>query len=55
MENKEELKKIVAEIRNEKARIWRKNNKEKVREINERYWLKKAKKILEERNNESEE
>lgn len=46
MDNNENLKKIAAEMRREQARIWRKNNKEKVKEINERYWLKKAKKKL---------
>lgn len=49
MDNNSELKEIVAEMRREKARIWRQNNKEKVKQINERYWLKKAQKVLEER------
>ena len=51
MDNEKELNELAAEIRREKARIWRNNNKEKVKEINKRYWLKKAKQILEERNN----
>ena len=55
MDNNSELKEIVAEMRREKARIWRQNNKEKVKQINERYWLKKAQKVLEERKKEMEE
>lgn len=55
MDNETELNKIVAEIRREKARIWRKNNKDKVKEINRRYWLKKAQKILDERKNNTKE
>ena len=49
MDNERELNEIVAEMRREQARIWRKNNKDKVKEINKRYWLKKAKQVLEER------
>ena len=49
MDKEKELNEIVAEMRREKARIWRKNNKDKVKEINKRYWLKKAKRVLEER------
>ena len=44
MENIEE---IARRIRNQKAKEWRDNNKEKVKEINKRYWLNKAKKELE--------
>lgn len=55
MDNETELNEIVAEIRREKARIWRKNNKDKVKEINKRYWLKKAQKILDERKNNTKE
>ncbi len=49
MDNEKELNEIVAEMRREQARIWRTNNKDKVKEINKRYWLKKAKQVLEER------
>lgn len=49
MDKEKELNEIVAEMRREQARIWRKNNKDKVKEINKRYWLKKAKRVLEER------
>lgn len=52
MDNDEELEKIASELKREKARAWRKQNKEKVKEINRRYWLKKAKQIMEERNKE---
>lgn len=55
MDNETELNEIVGEIRREKARIWRKNNKDKVKEINRRYWLKKAQKILDERKNNTKE
>ncbi len=55
MDNDEKLDKIVAELRREKARVWRKNNKEKVKEINKRYWRKKAKQELEKRENQKKE
>lgn len=55
MENEEEkLNQIVNELRREKARIWRNNNKEKVKEINKRYWLNKTKKELARRENKEE-
>lgn len=44
MDNIEE---IARKMRNQKAKEWRDNNKEKVKEINKRYWLNKAKKELE--------
>lgn len=55
MENEEKLNQIVSELRREKARIWRKNNKDKVREINKRYWLNKAKKELAKREKQNKE
>lgn len=42
-----ELEEIARKMRNQKAKEWRDNNKEKVKEINKRYWLNKAKKELE--------
>ncbi|MFW2490941.1 hypothetical protein ACN077_20600 [Clostridium chromiireducens] len=36
------------EKRNAYLREWRKKNKDKIKEINKRYWEKKAKIILEE-------
>lgn len=42
----ENLEEIARKIRNKKAKEWRDNNKDKVREINKRYWLNKAKREL---------
>lgn len=47
----EDLEEIARKIRNKKAQEWRDNNKDKVKEINKRYWLNKAKKELEKNNN----
>ena len=44
MNNLEEMAKA---LRNKKAKEWRDNNKDKVKEINRRYWINKAKKELE--------
>ena len=55
MDNDEKLDSIVTELKREKARIWRKNNKDKVKEINKRYWRKKAKQELEKRENQKKE
>ncbi len=41
------IEEIARKIRNQKAKEWREKNKEKVKEINKRYWLNKAKKMLE--------
>lgn len=43
MEKDKKLQDIARAIRNEKVREWRHKNKDKVKEINQRYWLKKAK------------
>lgn len=43
----EELEQKAREIKNKQAREWRAKNKEKVKEINHRYWLKKAREIIE--------
>lgn len=43
----EELKEAIRLLKNQKAKEWRDNNKEKVAEINKRYWINKAKKELE--------
>lgn len=37
------LEEKSVEIRNEYIREWRRNNKDKVREYNRRYWLNRAK------------
>lgn len=50
-----ELEQIARRIRNQKAKEWRAKNKEKIQEINKRYWLKKAKEKLAENNLEMEE
>ena len=42
-----ELEEMARKLRNEKAKKWRDNNKEKVKEINKIYWLNKAKQVLE--------
>lgn len=44
MENIEE---IARQLRNLTAKEWRHKNKDKVKEINHRYWINKAKKELE--------
>jgi len=43
MNNIEELAK---KLRNKKAKEWRDKNKDKVKEINYKYWINKAKKEL---------
>ena len=50
MEKDKKLQEIARSIRNEKVREWRHKNKDKVKEINQRYWLKKAKVKLAEEN-----
>ena len=42
----------VRKLRNEYMREWRANNKDKVKEAQDRYWNKKIKKIKGEINNE---
>ena len=44
------LEEIARKIRNQKAKEWRLNNKEKVKDINKRYWLRRAKEYLEKLN-----
>lgn len=41
------IEELARKIKNQKAKEWRDNNKDKVKEINRRYWLNKAKKELE--------
>lgn len=47
----DKLEEIARKMKNQKAKEWRDNNKEKVKEINKRYWLNKAKKELEKKEN----
>lgn len=42
-----EIEELARKLRNKKAKQCRDNNKEKVKEINKRYWINKAKKELE--------
>lgn len=37
---------IVKQIKNQKAKEWRDKNKDKVKDINKRYWEKKAREYL---------
>lgn len=55
MDEDEKMTELAKKIKNERAREWARKNKDKVREINKRYWLKRAKKVLEERQKEMEE
>lgn len=41
------IEEMARKMRNQKAKEWRDNNKEKVKEINRRYWINKVKKELE--------
>lgn len=43
----EELSNKAKELQREYYRKWRANNKEKLKEINQRYWLKKAQNYIE--------
>jgi hypothetical protein len=45
----QELMDMARQERNRHLREWRANNKDKVKEYNERYWIKKAEKSLAER------
>ena len=47
MKESKEIEELARKLRNEKAKEWRDNNKEKLKEINKRYWIKRAKKMLE--------
>lgn len=42
----EKIEEIARKLRNKKAKEWRDKNKDKVKEINKRYWINKAKKEL---------
>lgn len=41
------IEEIARQLKNAKAKEWRNKNKDKVKEINRRYWINKAKKELE--------
>lgn len=55
MEENQNVEELAKKLRNQKAKEWARNNKDKVREINKRYWLNKAKKELAKRENKEEE
>lgn len=38
----DKIEELARQKRNEYVRTWRRNNKDKVREANHRYWIKKA-------------
>jgi uncharacterized protein YnzC (UPF0291/DUF896 family) len=40
-------KELAKQLRREYLRQWQKDNPDKVKEANERYWLKKAKQLTE--------
>lgn len=42
MELKEDVQETIRKLKNKKAKEWRDKNKDKVKAINQRYWLKKA-------------
>ena len=46
-EKMDNIEEMARKMRNQKAKEWRDKNKEKVKEINRRYWINKAKKELE--------
>jgi len=48
--DEKEIEEMAKKIRNQVAKKWRDKNKEKVKEINRRYWINKAKKELEKEN-----
>ena len=47
MKKLDNVEEMARKIRNQKAKEWRDKNKDKVKEINRRYWINKAKKELE--------
>ena len=46
MQKSENIEEIARKLKNEKAKKWRDKNKDKIKEINKRYWIKKAQKLL---------
>lgn len=46
MKQEQEQKELAKQLRREYLRQWQKDNPEKVREANERYWLKKANELM---------
>lgn len=54
MEENKELHDLARKLKNEKSKEWARRNKNKIKEINKRYWLRKAEKILAEENKKEE-
>lgn len=54
MEENKELHDMARKLKNEKSKEWARKNKDKIKEINKRYWLRKAEKILAEENKKEE-
>ena len=54
MEENKELHDLARKLKNEKSKEWARKNKDKIKEINKRYWLRKAVKILAEENKKEE-
>lgn len=54
MTNSKELERVAKELKNKNAKEWRDKNKEKVKQINHNYWLRKAQKKLEAENTKEE-
>lgn len=48
---KKTLEELAIEIRRAYFREWRKKNPDKVRENNHRYWIKRAERLMKEREN----
>lgn len=47
MDISKEIERVAKELKNKNAKEWRDRNKEKVKQINHNYWLRKAKRQLE--------
>lgn len=45
MQNKTDLELKAKELRKEYYKKWRENNKDKVKDTQDRYWLKKAREL----------
>ncbi len=54
MEENKEIHDLARKLKNEKSKQWARKNKDKIKEINKRYWLRKAEKILAEENKKEE-
>ncbi len=55
MEENKKLEDMARKHKNERSKAGARKNKDKIKEINKRYWLKKAKeKLAEEKNKEEE-